>query len=506
MGSFEDMMQYTDQIEKREEDGRTVYYLDGEKLTLHRDMCDKIVLTKDGKEYRRIPEVLDCWMDSGSVPFAEHHYPFENKEAFEEAFPADFIVEYTGQIRAWFNVLFRISTMLFDTVPYKNVICSGVLFGSDGRKMSKSYGNYPDPKETLIKVGGEAMRLYFASSPILMGGDISWSDDTLKDQVKDVLLPIWNTYRYLTMYATQHNWTPTTTEFTSEDILDKWIESYMKNVTLEYAKALENYDIPASAKLIQPCIENISRWWIRRSRSRFANGDTNALQTLYATMVLFTKAFAPQMPFLTEQMYQNLVINAGLSNAQESVHLEDYPVFESKDIDYDLLKKMELAREICSNGLKVREDTGNNLRQPLVDAYIGVDDEVVMSIVKDELNVGEIKYSKTPITDSGYISFGEGEKFVSINTQISEELKAQGMVNDFMRKYRDIRKKKGLKVNDMVGLQICIEDADIKNVLKNYADQHSSELQASKVEFVDSMETPDGNIVIDEKIISVKLN
>jgi len=506
MGSFDDMMQYTDQIEKRDVDGRLVYYLDNEKLTLHRDMCDKIVLKKDGKEYHRIPEVLDCWMDSGSVPFAEHHYPFENKEAFEEAFPADFIVEYTGQIRAWFNVLFRISTMLFDTVPYKNVICHGVLFGDDGRKMSKSYGNYPDPKETLIKVGGEAMRLYFATSPILMGGDISWSDDTLKDQVKDVLLPIWNTYRYLTMYATQHSWTPTTTEFTSDDVLDKWIESYMKNTTIEYAKALEAYNIPASAQLIQPCIENISRWWIRRSRNRFASGDTNALQTLYATMVLFVKTFAPQMPFLTEQIYQNLVVNAGVKDALESIHLEDYPVFESKDIDYDLLKKMALAREICSNGLKVREDSGNNLRQPLVDAYIGVDDEIVMNIVKEELNVGEVKYSEGPIATENYASFGNAEKFVSLNTEISEELKAQGMVNDFMRKYRDIRKKKGLKVNDRVGLQIYAKDDEIKKALRNFADQHSGDLQANSVEFVESMENPDGNIVIDEKTVAVKLN
>jgi isoleucyl-tRNA synthetase len=280
----------------------------------------------------------------------------------------------------------------------------------------------------------------------------------------------------------------------------------MKNTTIAYANALEKYDIPASANLIQPCIDNISRWWIRRSRNRFANGDTNALQTLYATMVLFAKTFAPQMPFLTEQMYQNLVINAGLKDAQESIHLEDYPTFDEKDIDHELLKKMELAREICSNGLKVREDTGNNLRQPLVDAYIGVDDSVVMGIVKDELNVGDVKYSKTPVTDNGYASFGEAEKFVSINTAISEELKAQGMVNDFMRKYRDIRKKKGLNVNDMVNLIICVEDIAVKEALKNYADSNMNTLQANTVEFVDALENPDGSIVIDEKTLTVKLN
>ena len=506
VGSFEEMMQYTDQIEKREEDGKPVYYLDGEKLTLHRDMCDKLVFKKDDKEYYRIPEVLDCWMDSGSVPFAEHHYPFENKEAFEEAFPADFIVEYTGQIRAWFNVLFRISTLLFDKVPYKNVICHGVLFGNDGRKMSKSYQNYPDPKEILEKFGGEALRLYFMSTPIMAGGDINWSDDILKDQVKDVMLPVWNTYRYLTMYANLHNWTPTTTEFTSDDVLDRWIESYMKNTAIQYARALENYDIPTSAKLIQPCIDNISRWWIRRSRNRFANGDVNALQTLYSAMVLFCKTFAPQMPFLTEIMYQNLVVNTGAEGGQESVHFEDYPVFEEKDINMELLNKMELAREICSNGLKAREDSGNNLRQPLVDAYIGIEDDTVSGIVRDELNVQEVKYSKESITTEGYVSFGGADRYVSINTVISDELKAQGMVNDFMRKYRDIRKKKGLNVNDLVSLKIKVEEEKLREVLQKYASENSDTLQSKGVDFVDAMETPDGSFVIGDQTVEVKLD
>jgi isoleucyl-tRNA synthetase len=192
VGSFEEMMQYTDQIEKKVEDGRDVYYLDGKKLHLHRDMCDKLVFKKDGKEFKRIPEVLDCWMDSGSVPFAEYHYPFENKEKFENGFPADFIVEYSAQIRAWFNVLFRISTILFEREPYKNVLCHGVLSGNDGRKMSKSFNNYTDPKKVLETIGGEAIRLYFMSTPLMSGGDAEWSDELLAEQVKNIMIPLWN--------------------------------------------------------------------------------------------------------------------------------------------------------------------------------------------------------------------------------------------------------------------------------------------------------------------------
>lgn len=505
LGSFEEMMEYTDQIEKKiSEDGKTEYFLDGEKLTLHRDMCDKIVLKKNGKEYHRIPEVLDCWMDSGSVPFAEHHYPFENKEAFEESFPADFIVEYTGQIRAWFNVLFRVSSILFDKIPYRNVICHGVMFGSDGRKMSKSFHNYPDPKETLEKFGGEALRLYLMSTPVMAGGDINWSDDLLKDQTKDILLPVWNTYRYLTMYANLHGWTPTTTEFTSEAVLDKWIESYMKNVSLEYAKALENYDIPSSVKLIQPCIDNISKWWIRRSRNRFANGDEDALQTLYATMVLFTKTFAPQMPFLTEEIYQNLVVQTGVKECKESIHLEDYPVFSEEEIDKELLEKMELVRDISSNGLKAREDSGRNLRQPLLEAYIGSDDELVKSIVGEELNVKEVKYSEKSVEGEGYVTFGEYEKYVTLNITVNEELEAEGLKNDFLRKYRDLRKKSGLKVEDQVSLRVSFEDESQEKILKKYIEENKEDLSAREVSFADKTESAK-EIVLNEKKIFIEI-
>jgi isoleucyl-tRNA synthetase len=310
VGSFEEMMEYTDQIEKRVEDGKVKYFFEGEKLHLHRDMCDKIVFTKEGKEYHRIPEVLDGWLDSASVPFAEYGYPFENEDVFKNAFPADFVVEYSAQIRAWFGMLFRVSTVLFDKEPFKNVLCHGVLNGSDGRKMSKSFGNYTDPKEVLDTLGGEAFRLYMMSTTLMAGGDTQWDDGLLRDQMKNVLIPIWNTYRYLTLYANQHYWTPENTEYIENTILDQWLKSYMDNVSLEYSKMIEEYNIPGSVKLIQPTIDAISSWWIRRSRDRFASGDVEALQNLYAALVQFAKTFAPQMPFLTESIYQNLVVNS----------------------------------------------------------------------------------------------------------------------------------------------------------------------------------------------------
>jgi len=504
IGGIEEMMEYTDQIEKVEmKDGKFEYRVNGKKMTLHRDVCDQIVLKKDGKEFKRVPEVLDCWMDSGSVPFAEHHYPFENKEAFEDAFPADFIVEYTGQIRAWFNVLFRMSVLLFDDIPYKNVVCTGVMFGNDGRKMSKSYQNYSDPKETLEAKGGEALRLYIMSTPIMAGGDISWSDELLDEQIKDVLIPLWNTYRYLSLYANIHSWSPKTTEYTSQNNLDKWIESYMKSVTMEYSKALESYNIPVSVKLIQPCIDNISQWWIRRSRDRFAKGDSDALQTLYATMVLFSKTFAPQMPFLTEEIYQNLVVNAGIKDSEESVHLEKYPEFEEKDINRELLEKMSLARQICSNGLQAREISKISLRQPLSKAYIAVDDEYIMSVVKEELNLKEVFFSKEIYEGEGIITVGENEFIVSLDTNMTDELKNEGIINDFLRKYRDLRKKNGLRMDDKVLVTFSFEDGDVKDVLSEYVLGNMDVLQAKDVKISESTQEGVGGFSIANTKVSV---
>lgn len=505
VGSRDEMMEYTDQIEKKEVDGKEEYYIDGEKMSLHRDFCDKLIFKKEGKEYHRIPEVMDSWLDSGSVPFAEHHYPFENKEEFEKSFPADFIVEYTGQIRAWFNVLFRMSVMLFDEVPYKNVICSGVMFGTDGRKMSKSYGNYPDPKQTLEKFGGEAMRLYLMSTPIMTGGDIVWSDELLRDQVKDILIPIWNTYRYLSMYANLKEWTPTTDEFVSDNMLDKWIENYIKQTAIDYSEALERYDLPSSIRLIQPCIDNISKWWIRRSRDRFAEGNEDALQTLYASMILFSKIFAPQMPFLMDEIYQNLVVGVGLNNARESVHLEDYPKFKKENINTELLAKMDVVREVCSNGLKVREDSGLNLRQPLSKAYVSIKDSYMQDIVRAELNVKEVENVEAIVEGDGLQSSGDDEFFVTLDISLTDELRAEGVVNDFVRKYRNVRKKKGLQVNDMVDVVLEVEDEFTRSILEKYVQTGRENLQAKEVSFEDSLETVDGEFEVNEVNVKVLL-
>jgi isoleucyl-tRNA synthetase len=321
------------------------------------------------------------------------------------------------------------------------------------------------------------------STPIMAGGDIAWSNEILSDQLKDVLIPIWNTYRYLSLYANIHDWTPENTEFSSEYKLDKWIETYMKQTTLEYSKALESYDIPSSVKLLQPCIDNISKWWIRRSRDRFADGNEDALQTLYATLVLFIKTFAPQMPFLTEEMYQNLLVKTGLES-KESVHLEDYPEIAEEEIDLELLKDMEAVREICSNGLKIREDAGLKLRQPLSKAYTAIEDEFLQDIIKAELNVKEIENSKEPVQGEGLVTGGEYEEYVTLDTSITENLLLEGYINDFLRQYQNARKKgDDIDYGDKVKLIVSIEESEIQEILEKYLEENHKDLDIEEFEF-----------------------
>jgi len=313
MGSIEEMTQYTDQIEKKTENGNTKYYFDGKPMDLHRDVCDQIILNKDGKKYTRIPEVLDCWMDSGSAPFAEHHYPFENKERFEKSMPADFIIEYVGQVRAWFNVLHRISSILFDRHTFSNVICHGVMAGTDGRKMSKSYGNYPDPKMVLEKYGADALRLNFAINPIFVGEDMNINENDIADQVKSVLNIFWNSYKYYKTYAAANNFDLNleaplgTAPYRAEPedtLLDSWIKIRLQETIGEISAGIEEYNIPRSARPIRLFIDDLSTWYIRRSRNRFASGDKHAIETLGRLLVGFARSAAPIIPFITESVFR----------------------------------------------------------------------------------------------------------------------------------------------------------------------------------------------------------
>lgn len=547
IGTFEEMMKYTNQlIKSTKSGGKTKYYLikdvkkyekqmeeywegnnehwpddvdfddspDFEVLSAHRDKCDGIVLKKDGKEFHRVEEVLDVWLDSGCASFAEFHYPIENKDVFggKDFTPADFIIEGAGMVRAWFNVLHRVSTLIFDSEAFSNVICGGTFAGNDGRKMSKTYGNFTDPKDVLEKLGGETLRLYLAGSAVAGGGEADWSDEVLAEQQKNILIPIWNTYKYLTIYAELHDWTPENANWTSENVLDKWLESYMNKTTLEYAKALESYNIPASVKLIQPAIDNISGWFIRRSRDRFADGDNDALQTLYAALVQFIKTFAPQMPFLTEEIYQNIVGNV-LPDAKESVHLEFYPEVDTESIDEKLLEEMEAVRTVCSLGNNLRVAKALKVRQPLAKAVvISKNDksdlrESLLDIIKDELNVKEVLFgSEDQIEKENYESIQDNNFLVGLDTKLTEELKQEGLYAELKRQIQNARKVAGLQMGEEVSLELRVKSPELQSVVEKYKEQLKQDVSASEITFKEDLEGNSVKVGDEEVLIGFQKN
>lgn len=500
IGSIKELLLYTDQIKKKNGE----YFFDDKPFEFHKDICDKIILTKNGSKYRRIPEVLDVWMDSGSVPFAEYHYPFENKDLFEKSPESDYVIEYIGQVRAWFNVLLRVSTLIFDRAPFKNVLCTGVLAGEDGRKMSKSFGNFPDPKEVLENIGGEALRLYLMSSVIMTGEDMNWSDQILKDQVKNILLPLWNTYKYFTIYADLHKWNPINRK-ESKNILDVWILSYMDSINKSYQKFIESFDIPPTIKLLQECIDTISSWYIRRSRNRFVKGDNDALSTLYNVLIYLSKIFAPQMPFLTERIYQDIAVNIGTENVKESIHLEDYPTY--KKINKKLLSDMENIRKICSLGQSIRVENGIKLRQPLNIAYTAIKDTQLQEIIKDELNVKNIEYSDDVVQKKHYLSkkeiFQNKTIFITIDTEITDTLKKEGILNDIIRVIQDIRKSQNLEITKLCNIYFKADKNYLNDIIIENKQYLMKILNAQNIEKKKNIEGK--NITIDNMEIKISL-
>jgi isoleucyl-tRNA synthetase len=473
-GSIEEMADYCTDLKKNVA-GKWLFK--DHEVWLHRDICDQIVLIKDGKKYNRVKEVLDNWLDSGSVPFAEYHYPFENKEAFEQNYPADFITEYVGQLRAWYNILLRVGVIGFDNLPFKNAITTGNIAGNDGRKMSKSFGNYSDPKETLEKIGGEALRLYLMGSSVMNGEDMSWSDATLNDQVKNILIPFWNTYSYFTIYAELSNFAPINDNFVSQKPLDKWVESITNQAIIDYTNNLEIYDIPASVKIIQPTIDAISTWWIRRSRERFAELDLDAIQTLYAVLSRITRLFAPQLPFITEKIYGNIIKDI-LPNSFESVHLDSYP--KAGEVDQSLITIMSTIQDLCSLGLKVRADSGIKLRQPLASATLnykaGLEISVeLLDIVKNELNVKQI-----------IIGQSRDELSVSLDTVLTKELEDEGVYREIARQIQAARKNAGLNFGELVEMQFFSEEGVLISFVTSKKAELMKELYLSDISILNS--------------------
>ena len=440
-----------------------LYELSGVRLEdYHRPWVDEIEFDIEGEHFKRIEKVLDCWFESGSMPFAQLHYPFENKEKFEQNYPADFIVEYVGQVRAWFYYVHVVNTALFGKKAYRNVITTGTVAGNDGRKMSKSLGNYTDPTELMDKYSADALRFLMLSSPVLAGEDFALIDKDVSDVARKLSM-VWNVYDFFTMYASVDGFDSKQAIAVSklENPLDIWLVSRVYELRNEITKDMEAYNIPSALSNILLFIDDLSNWFVRRSRRRFwkSEDDTDknaAYSTLYFVLVYLAKILAPFTPFLAEELYQKMTGVEFDSSVTESVHLLNWP--EAGEINQEVLEKMARTREIITEGLALRMNKSENeeqikVRQPLAEyVYEGEPlDEYYEQIIADEVNVKSVR---------------AGEK-AYLDKHLTEELLEEGFIRELIRFVQAARKKAGLEVDDRIKLSIDTEiNKDWQDVLK----------------------------------------
>ncbi len=432
----------------------------------HRPWVDDITFTHDGIKYQRIDKVLDCWFESGSMPFAQFHYPFENTTKFENNFPGDFIAEYVGQVRAWFYYLHAVSIGLFNSNSFKNVIVTGTLSGNDGRKMSKSYGNYTDPNELLDKFGADSLRFLLLSSPLLNGEDFSLVDKDVAD-VNRKLNMIWNVYDFFCLYAEVDGWDsglkngelPDDPSLKLKNQLDIWIVSRVHMLNEEIYKHINNYDVPNALKSVLPFIDDLSNWFVRRSRRRFwksqnDNDKNYAYKTLHYVLVHFSQLIAPFLPFLSEELYRQLIKG-------ESIHLLNWP--EAGNINDMAVEKMEYIRKVINDGLAQRAISSIKVRQPLqsisikgAPLFFDEIEEDYLQIIKEELNVKDI-----------LVNTKDKDHSVTLDTLINEDLKKEGLMREFIRLIQQQRKNNDFNVDDRIILNIYTANKSLEEIIKD---------------------------------------
>ncbi len=383
-----------------------------EDIELHRPFIDAVTFPceKCGKEMKRVPEVIDCWFDSGSMPFAQWHYPFENKDIFEENFPADFISEAVDQTRGWFYSLMAISTLIFDEAPYKNVIVLGHVQDKDGQKMSKSKGNAVDPMEALNKYGADAIRWYFYtnSAPWLPN---RFHEDAVVEGQRKFMGTLWNTYAFYVLYANIDDFDPTkyTLDYDKLSVMDKWLLSKLNTVVKAVDTNLGNYRIPEAARAMSEFVDDMSNWYVRRSRERFWAKDMpqdkiNAYMTLYTALVTLVKTASPMIPFMAEDIYQNLVMSVDKS-APKSVHLCDFPIPVAAHMDAELESSMDEVLKIVVLGRAARNGANIKNRQPIGKMYVKAEKELsefFVEIIEDELNIKTVEFKDDVASFTSY--------------------------------------------------------------------------------------------------------
>lgn len=493
---------------------------------LHRPAVDDLVRPNpddpSGRSMmRRVPEVLDCWFESGSMPFAQVHYPFENTEWFEQHYPGDFIVEYIGQTRGWFYTLHVLATALFDRPAFATCVSHGIVLGDDGQKMSKSLRNYPDPRAVFDKYGADAMRWYLLSSSILRGADFSVTEQGIRETVRQVLLPFWNAWYFLGLYANAEG-ERGRFRLDSGHVLDRYIVAKTQELIETTTGDMDAYDLFAATGAIRDYLDVLTNWYIRRSRDRFWDGDRDAIDTLHSVLVLLCRVAAPLLPMVAEKIYGGLVPDGG------SVHLADWPDSDDVPSDGDLVRSMDSVRDVCSLGLSIRKTNTRRVRLPLSEMTITHPDADALrpfaDLISDEVNVknvvltadaaaasatvlqvvpaalgprlggrtqeviravkegrwvkdgdrvvagdiellpGEFTLKLAASDDGSTMTTSDGQGLVSLDVTVTPELEAEGRARDLVRLVQQARREAGLLVSDRIVLTLGVPEFVRRNV------------------------------------------
>ena len=515
--------------------------LSGERVSdLHKHFVDKVVIRKDGKTYHRTPEVLDCWFESGSMPYAQQHYMGDgDPSAF---FPADFIAEGLDQTRGWFYTLMLLGTMLFGKSPYRNVVVNGLVLAEDGKKMSKRLKNYPDPTKMLDLYGADAIRLYMIYSPVVRAENLKFSENGVKQVLRDLLIPWWNAYSFFVTYANVDGFNDSEvqmSELRSDNVLDRWIVSSLETLVNDVTEAMDNYDLQRSVRPFVAFVEDLTNWYIRRSRRRFwksqNDGDKlNAYRTLRYVLVQLCKVAAPFTPFIAEEIYRNLK-GAG---DPESVHLCDFPTANAGARDLALERDMAAVQTIVKLGRQLRVDNNLKVRQPLAKIRVAGANTRLDDLILDELNIKEVEYvaDETTLCDvsfkanfktlgrkcgpkmkavaaaiaamkgfsapqtvegveltdedvlvtrtpkAGMVVASEGAIVVGLETTLTPELVAEGNAREFVSHVQSMRKDADFEVTQRISVTVEVDD-EMKAAIEAHRDYVTAETLATSLEF-----------------------
>jgi isoleucyl-tRNA synthetase len=422
------------------------------KLTdIHREFLDDIdVWVDDAKteKGKRLPEVFDCWVESGSMPYASIHYPFENKEQFEASHPAQYIAEYIAQTRAWFYTLHVMSVGLFGKGTFENAVTTGTILAEDGAKMSKSKKNYPDPSLLIEKYGVDALRFYLMSSVVMKAENLNFSEKQVAEIQQKIVQILWNTFAFYKLYA---NLDKVPESVQPNHVLDRWLVSMTQTLVKDVTTAMDSYDTVTSCRLIGEYINELSTWYLRRSRERLKE-DQLSKQTFAWALLRLLQVLAPIMPFVTELIYQNLV------GSGESVHLTTWPTADEKQIDAVLEEDMSYAKQVVEKIHAQRKEHEMPIRQPLANVTIASAHALltggIVDVIKEEVNIKAIEFSK-----------GENDIVAKLDTTLTPELLAEGKMRDLIRKVQALRKEKGLAVDAMVAMQFPEEYKEMPKAL-----------------------------------------